>query len=164
MITRPGWPGDGLLSNDATVTLILTLPVVTATVVTAAVRWLDARARRQDRHEEWARQDLLEERARLRDEKINTLVDETAGQTETLASIAGQVDGAYTAQMLDNLDNLEIGLHALREVVALRRDAGKQSPAATLAAIVAIETKIETLRSTVAHRMELNGTPSPMED
>ena len=103
-----------------------------------------ARMHRQDREADWARQDILSERAA-------DGVKETNGKLDVIHEL---VNSNLTAEIQAKLDALITTLAMLHEVIDLKRAAGREPTSGALAAVEATEAKIAEARRQLAERQQ----------
>lgn len=148
----------------------VSLIAATGTIVAPVlVSVFTSRARRNDRKQEWARQDVLIQRAdavaaqaaqaaRL---LLASNADVAAKAKEASVHTNGElkvirtlVDGTLTKTMESSLDGTRRELALLVQNVDLRRMAGLEPDPAASKIIEAVEHKIEVEASALAHRLE----------
>ena len=155
--------------------VITTIIVALAAVAGAGLpTWLAGRQRREEKEQDWARQDAVAaqaaEAARLLEERqdeterraaevasqlrvANTLVTQQNAVTNgKLAQIHELVNSNLTSQMEEGHASLVQQLVLMREVVRLNHEAGRLPDNAALAAIATIEARVAELGAQLRDR------------
>lgn len=101
-----------------------------------------ARMHRQDREADWARQDILAERAA-------DTAKETNGKLDVIHTL---VNSQLTAAMQSELDAIVRELAMMLEVIALKKAAGFEPTAEALAALDAAQAKVADLTAKLEDR------------
>lgn len=135
----------------------------------------DADIRRAEKQEEYARLDLVAERAEdvaTKAEEARKKVEEAAellvkqdkkievsskATAEKLDVIHTLVDGSLTASMKSEFHATRRELVMMKEVMELKKDAGREPSPETLTAIQFTEEKVLELQEALAARIQLNG-------
>ena len=154
----------------------LLVALVVAVIGPVLLAYLTNRSRRQDKQEDWARQDAVAaqaaEAARLLLERQDAvaaqareaarlLLDSNERVAETAAVTNGKLDVIHTlvnsnmtAAMQAELDATTRELAMMREVIALNKAAGRQPSTDALAAIESTTHKIRELEAALADRLQ----------
>lgn len=158
--------------------VIVAVPAIIATVVPLIIRRMDSKARAaekvqdakasaDEREQKWARDDRVEERMKQTAAAVTARAEETARLLVTsnqrlarasdmtndkLDGIHGLVNSNYTAAMQAELDARQESLASLREIIELKKAAGKEPNAATLHAIAVAENRVTELKANLEVR------------
>lgn len=100
------------------------------------------RMRRQDREADWARQDQVAAKAA---EAVGT----ANGKLDVIHDL---VNSNLTAAMQAELDALETSAAMMREVIDLKKAAGRPPAQETIIALQAIDAKIAALKTAISNR------------
>lgn len=130
--------------------------LIVALVAPAFMAWLTGRQTRKSKEADWARQDLVAERAA---EAAAAMLEAAAEGARKLDEIHGLVNSAYTAALQSELNATERERASLMEVIALRRAAGEEPSAESLAVIETAIAKIAELRATLDERARSSHPP-----
>lgn len=122
----------------------------------ARARLVEARVRREEKKEDWARQDAVAtqaaEAARLllvANEEVAAAARVTDGKLDVIHTL---VNSNMTASMQSELDAKKGQVVLMREVVTLKQAAGQEPTKAALASIEAAESRISELEAALSDR------------
>lgn len=157
------------MDTTSIIVAVVSLVGVLAVGIVAPV-WLLSRTEkmhREDRREDWARQDLVAARAEqtskdiadraaqaarllLADnERVAAVQKETNGKLDVIHEL---VNSTLSAAMQDKLDALVTAAAMMREVIDLKRAAGREPAPEALAALADVEDSIRESRAAIADR------------
>lgn len=136
----------------------------------------EAQLRREERAEDYARQDLVAERLTRRNDEVAAKAQQVAIQTQTAAQLLLQnnekvaaatkaantkldvihtlVNSNMTSALQGQLDAHKAQLVTLRELIALRVTMGQSPDDETSAALLALETRVGALAANLRDRIE----------
>lgn len=151
------------------------IAVITALVSPALLALIQQWFRRQEKQQDWVRQDqvaklaahsselLLEQQAlintkaseaALQLQRNNIAVAVTAAETQgQLRQIHSLVNGTMTAAMLKELEQREVALALMLELVAFKESVGKETPIGITSSITQMTAAITLLRAEIAARV-----------
>ena len=140
-----------MIDSAILVALIVAIPTVLASTFTPlAIAWMANHARRRERLEDYARQDLVAERVA---ETADTLTESTLQTNAKLDTIHVLVNSNMTAAMKAELDATIREKTVIIELMSLKETMGHETTTATLAALKAAEDKITELTAVLRDRI-----------
>ncbi len=127
--------------------LIVAVP---ATLSPLAMAWFTARTKREEREQDWARQDIVAARLLVSNKQVAENTRITNGKLDVIHML---VNSNMTAAMQNEHDAVIRELAMMREVIDLKRAAGQEPSIEVLAAIEATEAKIAELKIVLSERL-----------
>ncbi len=144
-----------MIDSAILVALIVAIPTVLASTFTPlAIAWMANHARRRERLEDYARQDLVAERVAETADILTESNKKMALQTNAkLDSIHVLVNSNMTSAMKAELDATVREKAVLIELMSLKETMGHETATSTLVALKAAEEKITELTAVLKDRI-----------